>query len=50
MEEEEMEEEELETKLEGVQVEEGVEGVQDVRNQQVGFHNDSHGTLISKGW
>ena len=47
---EEMEEEELETKLEGVQVEEGVEGVQDVRNQQVGFHNDSHGTLISKGW
>ena len=44
MEEEEMENVEMETKVEGVQVEEGV------RNQQVGFHNDSHGTLISKGW
>ena len=40
----------VEEGLEGVQVEESVEGVQGVRNQQVGFHNDSHGTLVSKGW
>ena len=41
--EEEIKEEEMETKEE-----EGVE--EDIRNQRVGFHNDSHGTLISKGW
>merc|ERR1712018_763626 len=27
-----------------------VEDGKDVRNQRAGFHNDSHGTLISKGW
>ena len=44
MEEEELEEERMEVELEKVQVEE------DVRDQKVAFHNDSHGTLISKGW
>ena len=44
MEEEESEEEGMEVKLEAVHV---VEGVLD---QKVAFHNDSHGTLISKGW
>ena len=44
MEEGEMEEERMEVELEKVQVEE------DVRDQKVAFHNDSHGTLISKGW
>ena len=42
--EEEMEEQEMEVQLEPVQVEEGF------RDQQVAFHNDSHGTLVSKGW
>ena len=41
--EEEIKEEEMETKED-----EGVE--EDIRNQRVGFHNDSHGTLNSKGW
>ena len=44
MEEEELEEEGMEVKLEAVHV---VEGVRDLK---VAFHNDSHGTLISKGW
>ena len=44
MEEEESEEEGMEVKLEAVHVVEGV------RDQKVAFHNDSHGTLISKGW
>ena len=43
-EEEGMEEEGMEVKLEAVHVVEGV------RDQKVAFHNDSHGTLISKGW
>ena len=42
--EEEIEEEGMEVELEAVQVEEGV------RDQQASFHNDSHGTLVSKGW
>ena len=39
------EEEEIETKLEAA-----LQVGESVRNQQVTFHNDSHGTLVSKGW
>ena len=42
--EDEIEEEGMEVELEAVQVEEGF------RDQQAAFHNDSHGTLVSKGW
>ena len=39
------EEEEIETKLEAA-----LQVGESVRNQQLAFHNDSHGTLVSKGW